>query len=290
MHASVTCKFYIHILFTERTEELNYKPPPTIQTRTRFVKGPLDEFRGFAYHTTYNDGASSNVVFVTGPEARQIQNPETEKNTNTGDFTLQPRKLISELTSNENIPQFLKIDDFFKNPVSSIQNFYSRNEKAFTENLQTGSNYPASTVPLQNAAVDINTGIALKSTENSTEKIISTSETTSTTDSTTEKEVETAESVVNSNQLAAFLLQTSSPPSLNDAANNTEAIDSSTTADKLPSAKSEENVNENSVTLSESTTQHTTESGTISETTSTDTIEKLRQQKCLKELQSLKNK
>lgn len=206
-------------------------------------------------------------------------------NTSTEDFTLKSRELISDVTNNNNVPpvtaQLFNIDDFFKNPISSIQNFYSRNEKLFAENLQ--GNYPASTVPLQNTAVDINTRILLKSTEDSTENIKSTSETTSTTESTTEKEVETAESVVenrkvNPNHVAP--LQTNFPLFLEDTTNATPKNDtnsnvSNTNVNKLStSAKFVEELNENSITLSESTTtQHTTQTERISNLNQTATTD-----------------
>lgn len=247
------------------------------------MKGPLDEFRGFAYHTTYNDGASSNVIFVTGPEARQIQNIEISANTSAGDSSLKSRTLITDLTSNENIPsataQFFNINDFFKNPISSIQNFYSRNEKIFADNQQ--GNYPASTAPLKNAPVDINTRVLLKSTEDASEKTNSISDSTSSVESTTEKEVETAESVVenikvNSDE-AVPLMQTSFSQFLDNttdttAKSETNSIVSIQNADKLPA--SVEEVHENSVTLLESTTvQQTSQSKSITSSNQTNTTD-----------------
>lgn len=108
--------------------------------RTNFVPGP-SEYRGFAYHTSYDDGGTSNVFYVTGAESVQLQSLYPTQNA---------RTLASDLTDANNLnSSFEIIRSFIENPGEGIQNFYAKNNQIFNANSpQDSLKYPADTAPL----------------------------------------------------------------------------------------------------------------------------------------------
>lgn len=150
--------------------------------RTNFVSGP-SEYRGFAYHTTYDNGGTSNVVFVTGAESVQLQRLYPTQNA---------RTLASDLTDANNLnSSFEIIRSFIENPGEGIQNFYARNNEIFTANSPKDSlKYPADTVPLDKP-IPLE---AIISKSNNTDTKNGTETTTAAAGATNEEEV--AESII----------------------------------------------------------------------------------------------
>lgn len=159
--------------------------------RTNFIPGP-NEYRGFAYHTSYDDGGSSNVVFVTGAESVQLQSlyPSQKARTLASDLTdaNAPKKQESENTVFPT--SFQLIRSFFENPSEGIQNFYTRNNQLFSANAPSSDNskYPANTAPLQNPIP-----LEAFAPNNNTTNATATTETTTT---TTNNEEDVAESII----------------------------------------------------------------------------------------------
>lgn len=175
---------------------------PTVDVRTQFAPISTNQYRGFAYRTTYDNGASANVIFVTGPEAQQIQNQGIVPQLNVSSFST--RTIASDATDNNaiqdnsninNVPTF-NFQSFFRNPIG-VQNIYSRSGRVLNDNK-----YPASTAPLNNPIpIAAFNDAFFKSTESSTEnstsnESVSNSNETTTLETTTAKEAETAESMV----------------------------------------------------------------------------------------------
>lgn len=118
--------------------------------RTNFIPGP-SEYHGFAYHTTFEDGGTSNVVFVTGAESVLLQSlyPTQKARTLASDLTDANADVNTNL--NSSFPRsFQLIKSFFENPSEGIQNFYARNNQVFTSKYPDSLKYPASTAPLAN--------------------------------------------------------------------------------------------------------------------------------------------
>lgn len=157
--------------------------------RTNFIPGP-SEYRGFAYHTTYDDGGSANVVFVTGAESVQLQSlyPAQRARTLASDLTdaNAADKQSIQSTLNSSFPtSFQIIRSFFENPNEGIQNFYTRNNQLFKSNEPSNnSKYPAGTAPLEKP-IPLQAFLPNNSTTNTTE-----------TTTTTPKEEEAAESII----------------------------------------------------------------------------------------------
>lgn len=114
---------------------------------------PPTEYRGFGYRTDYNDGATSTVFYVTGPEAANLQNLKNfplfknSEETTTG----RARSLASDITDTNAIP----------NPQVKIQNTLETTEfQKIFEKIMPGIisfyNYPAGTAPLNSVFPSIN--------------------------------------------------------------------------------------------------------------------------------------
>lgn len=160
--------------------------------RTNFLPGP-SEYRGFAYHTTYDNGGSSNVVFVTGAESVQLQSlyPSQKARTFASDLTDANAANSSDIQLNSSFPtSFEIIRSFFQNPTEGIQNFYTRNNQLFESNTPLeNSKYPASTAPLDKP-IPLNAFALNNNTANNNTAATEPSITT------TPNEVEAAESII----------------------------------------------------------------------------------------------
>lgn len=191
---SNACNFLILCFFLDNAV-------PTVDVRTQFATSPTNQYRGFAYRTTYDNGASANVIFVTGPEAQELQKQGIVPQLNVSSFSA--RTIASDATDSNaiqnnninNVPNF-NFQSFFRNPIG-VQNFYSRSGRVLNDNK-----YPASTVPLNNPIpiAEFNDAF-FKSTESSNKnstsnESISNDTETATLETTTVKEAETAESMV----------------------------------------------------------------------------------------------
>lgn len=185
--------------------------------RTNFIPGP-SEYRGFAYHTTYDNGGSSNVVFVTGAESVQLQSlyPAQQARTLASDLTdaNAGNTQTIQKTLNSSFPtSFQTIRSFLENPTQGFQNFYSRNNQLFAANTQLdNSKYPASTAPLQKS-IPLDGFVLNNNATNAT----ATTESTTTTTSNSEQDV--AESIIVENRRILY-----NGLSFNNTKQETEAV------------------------------------------------------------------
>lgn len=179
--------------------------------KTTFVPGSSD-YRGFAYHTTYDDGGSSNVVFVTGAESVQLLNllyPTQKTRTLASDITDEnavsdgKEEIQNSLNQSSFPTSFQIIHSFFENPSRGVQNFYERNSQLFTANAAPENlRYPAGTAPLYkpipldtfNVSPPLPTVLTSNNTLNSTEP--ETASATAAVANAEEEEEEVAESII----------------------------------------------------------------------------------------------
>lgn len=198
-------------------------------------------------------------MFLTGPEARQIQNLETlPRNT-----SLKSRTLASDLTDSNAIQDengeiqntlknpnaYFNIEAFFKNPQIALQNFYSKNSRVFSD-----SKYPANTAPLNNPIPIAAFNNAFFS-ENSTTSASNTTEAQKG-ENSTEKEVEVAESVIKKTTVQA------DPVSFQRIDSNTERAEDSSGATTTESAPATSTRSELETTNPTVPTSNATESST----------------------------
>lgn len=220
------------------------------------------EFRGFGYHTDYQDGATSTVYFLTGPQSANFRNfqdfPSFIKKAQETPVE-KSMSLASDILDANAVPdvpreiqKILQPEDFeklFTNNINGVTNFYT---------------YPADTVPLVKNSFD-----TFRNTNNNNVSEINVTTETPSITTTKPTESEAAESILrasfstNDLKIEAKLAESSSEPTTTTIA----SIITTTISDTSPSS---------TAVLTESSTEVETEqpNENLTETTtigSTDT-------------------